>query len=243
MSAVRSDLRLHGYPVSNYFNICRAALIEKGLPFDVTWVRARQDPEFLCTSPMGKIPMLETPHGWIAETVAILEYLDDALPAPALHPPDPFERARARPNINVVQMYVEAQVRALFPGVFLGSVNSETAIAAARKTLDRAAQALSLLMKPAPYLSGPNVGHADLFAFYCLDIADRVTRFVYSRSILAEIGTLTEWSKAMAQRPSTHAVFADFYPAFAAYLEDHRARYDCHRDTADVLVPPDAVRR
>jgi len=242
-NAVRSGLGLHGYPVSNYFNICRAALIEKGAQFDLTLVRARQDAEFLRSSPMGKIPMLETPRGWIAETVAILEYIEDTLPEPALHPSDPFERARGRQIINVVQMYVEAQVRSLFPGVFLGLTNGEIAIAAVRKTLDRATLALNLLMKPMPFLLGHDVGLADLFAFYCLDIADRVTRFVYSRSILAEIGTLTEWSKAMAERPSTRAVFGDFYPAFVAYLEDHKAQYDCRLDTAEVLVPPAAVCR
>ncbi|MEA3151619.1 MAG: glutathione S-transferase [Gammaproteobacteria bacterium] len=234
-------IRLHGHPVSTYFNIARAALIEKGVNFEVVMSRARQDPEFLNLSPMGKIPVLETPHGWIAETIAILEYLEETLPAPALYPPDPLLRARGRQIINIVQMYVDAQVRNLYPGVFFGRSNDEATVAATRVTLDRATQALSILMKPAPFALGRDISHADVFAFYCLDIADRVTRFVYARSLLKEIGTLTEWSQMMAARASAHAVFADFYPAFVAYLAGHEARYDCRADTADVVLPPAAV--
>jgi glutathione S-transferase len=215
-------------------------LIEKGAAFDIVIARARQDPEFLAASPMGKIPFLETPRGCIAETVAILEYLEEILPVPALYPRDPFLRARGRQIINVIQMYVEAQSRLLFPGVFFGSSNGDTTVAAVRHMLDRATAALRVLMQPRPFLLGAAISHADLFAFYCLDIADRVTRFVYSRSILLEIGTLTEWSQGMAARPSSRIVFADFYAAFVSYLEGHNARYDCRRDI-DVLVPLAAV--
>jgi glutathione S-transferase len=233
---------LHGYPVSNYFNIARAALIEKAVAFELVIVRASQSPEFLAASPMGKIPVLETPHGWVAETVAIMEYLEDTLPEPALYPAEPYLRARGRQIINVTQMYVEAQIRQLFPGVFLGSCNADASTEAVRRVLDRAAPALSRLMNPNPYLLGPCLSYADLFAFYCLDIADRVTRYVYGRSLTSEIGGLADWSQLMAKRGSTHAIFADFYPAFAKYLASHGAAYDCYRDIDGVLVPPGAVR-
>ena len=187
---------------------------------------------------MGKIPVLETPHGWLAETVAILEYLEETLPAPALHPLDPFLRARGRQIINVIQIYVEAQVRALFPGVFFGKTNREVVVAATRITLDRATQALTILMQPQPFLLGGTLSYADLFAFYCLDIADRVTRFVYDRSILVDIGSLAGWSQLMARRPSSLVVFADFYPSFISYLAGHHSLYDCRRDIAGVMVPP-----
>ena len=68
-------LRLHGHPVSNYVNIVRAALIEKQLDHDFVETGASQDEAFLAANPMGKIPVLETPHGWLGETVAILDYL------------------------------------------------------------------------------------------------------------------------------------------------------------------------
>ncbi len=218
-------LRLLGYPVSNYVNIVRAALLEKGLAFDFVPTRASQEAAFLALSPLGKIPVLDTTEGWLTETVAILDYLDDVYPEVPLRHPDAFSRARSRQIINLVQLYVEAQVRQLFPGVFMGGSNSAATETAVRAMLDRAAGALSQLLTPFPFLFGERPGQADLFLFYNLDIADRVTRFVYDRSIIDEIGSLAEWLAAMHDRPSTQLVLADFHTSFRTYLSDHGAAY------------------
>lgn len=220
-----TPLRLLGYPVSNYVNIVRAALIEKRLAFEFVPTRASQDEAFLARSPLGKIPVLETTDGALTETVAILDYLDDAFPAVPLRPDDLFVRAQARQVINIVQLYVEAPVRQLFPGVFMGGVNLPATETMVRATLDRSTAALARLMAPAPFLAGERPGQADIFAFYNLDIADRVTRFVYDRSIVEEIGGLDTWTMAMRGRSSTMAVMADFDECFAAYLADHGAAY------------------
>lgn len=219
-----ASLRLHGYPVSNYFNIVHAALIEKEADFELVIARARQDDAFLAMSPMGKIPFLETSEGFLAETVAILEYLEDRFDGPSLYPADPFVRAKARQVINVVQMYVEAQIRLLFPGVFFGGANSVETVEVARAMLDRATGALRRLTRPRPWLVGDAFGNADIFAFYCLDIAERVTGFVYGRSILTEAG-LTEWRARVAARDSSRIVLAAFAPAFEAYLRDRNAAW------------------
>lgn len=217
-------LRLHGYAVSNYFNIAHAALIETATHFELVTTRASQQAEFLSISPMGKIPVLQTPQGWIGETVAILGYIEDCLPRPTLYAAEPFQRARERQVINVLQLYVEAPVRSLFPGVFLGGNNSPLSVAAARITLDRATAALRLLVAPAPFLMGTALSYADLFAFYCLDIAERVSGVVYRRSILAELG-LQEWFAQMARRDSSQTVMALFESVFGHYLKEKNATY------------------
>jgi glutathione S-transferase len=221
--SAQSRLRLHGYAVSNYFNIARAALLEKGAEFEVSTRRASQEPGFLELSPMGKIPFLETPWGCIAETVAILEFLEDALPGPRLHPRDPFERAKVRQTMNVVQMYVEAPARTLFPGVFMGGCNSEATVAAARPVLVRAMRALRHLVAPGPFLLGSALTYADLFAFYCLDIAERLSRFVYGESLLVQVEGLSDWSARMARRVSSRVVLPAFEEAFSAYLVEKNA--------------------
>lgn len=236
-TTVEGRLRLHGYPVSNYFNIAHAALLEKQATFEVVSLRASREPHFLALSPMGKIPVLETPHGWLAETIAILEYLEDTIDSPTLYPTDAFLRARARQIINIVQMYVEVPARSLFPGVFSSGTNSMSAVNAARETLDRSTAALNRIARPAPFLLGAALSYADLFAFYCLDIAERVTRFVYGRSILAELPAWAGWSERIAARDSTRAVLADFHPAFAAYLADHKAAYRTDRASIERPAP------
>jgi len=223
MNAVTAPvLRLHGYAVSNYFNIAHAALLESGAAFEIVECRASQTPEFLQISPMGKIPVLETPDGWIAETVAILSYIEACFAHPRLT--SAFERARQLQLINVVQLYVELPMRSLYPRVFMGCRNSEEAIAAARQTLDRSTAALRQLAQPQPYLAGEEAGHVDLFTFYCLDLAERVSRHVYQRSLLHELG-LSEWAKRMARRASSQRVLGAFAEVFGSYLAEKQAAY------------------
>jgi glutathione S-transferase len=219
-----TGLRLHGYPVSNYVNTARAALIEKGLAYEMVVAGAAQDELFLSMNPMGKIPVLEDDGFFLGETVAILEYLDDRYGALSLRPDDLMGRARGRQIINVVQMYVEAPARTLFPGVFMGGRNSKDVEAAARTTLDRASLAPRRLLAPSPFLLGERLSQADLFAFYNLDIVDRLTRYVFDRSIVEEIG-VADWRGRMAARNSSRTVLADFETYFARYLANKHAAY------------------
>lgn len=221
-----SRLRLHGYAVSNYVNIVRAALIEKRLDHDLVDTRASQEADFLAVSPMGKIPVLETGHGWLGETVAILDYLDDAFPETPLRPAAIGARARSRQLINVVQVYVETPARSLYHGVFGNAAIPDAIAAASRGSLDRGTAALARLMQPQPFLFGDAPGQADLFAFYNLDIVDRVTRFAYGRSIVREIGVLGDWWPAMQALASNRTIMADFRPALANYLASHHGRLD-----------------
>jgi glutathione S-transferase len=219
-----SDLRLHGYPVSNYVNTARAALIEKGLPYEMVIAGAAQDDRFLGMNPMGKIPVLEDDGYFLGETVAILEYLDDRYSEPSLRPADLFVRGRGRQIANVVQMYVEAPARSLFPGVFMGGHNNAETETAVRSMLDRSTVALKRLLAPSPFLLGDTLSQADLFGFYNLDIVDRLTRFVYKRSIIEEI-EIAPWHAMMLARESSRVVLADFETYFARYLADKGAAY------------------
>ena len=69
-------LKLHGFAVSNFYNMIQHTLLEKGIEFEEVMAVPSQDNEFLEKSPMGKIPCLETPQGFLAETDVILDYLE-----------------------------------------------------------------------------------------------------------------------------------------------------------------------
>jgi glutathione S-transferase len=226
---VRRPIRLHGYPVSNYFNIVRAALLEKGIPHEIVIARAEQTDSFFAKNPMGKIPMLECADGWIAETVAILEYLEDIAAGTSLRAETPGGRARARQLTNIVQLYVEMPARTLFPGVFGGATNSPAAKAAARAMLDRSTLALRRMARPDPFLGGRQLSSVDLFAFYNLDIVDRLSRFVWDRSIVDE-ARLAEWHCEIMARASSQTVLADFETYFADYLQKNGAPYRAPND-------------
>lgn len=225
MPSGNARLFLHGYAVSNYFNAARAALIESGAAFEVVSARASQDETFLACSAMGKIPYVATPQGCVAETIAILEYIEDAGCGRSLYPADPFERARARQILNIIQVYIELPLRSLFPGVFMGGENSAEALGIAKPVVDRAMRALSRLVAPKPFLLGEELSHADLFAFYAFDIGERVARHCYDESLIDQIEGLRTWDGEMRQRFSTRLVLADFSPAFSAYLREKDAAW------------------
>ena len=58
-------LKLYGFAVSNYYNMVKLALLEKGLPFEEVPFYAGQSAEALAISPRGKVPVLETDKGFL----------------------------------------------------------------------------------------------------------------------------------------------------------------------------------
>ncbi|MEM7016670.1 MAG: glutathione S-transferase family protein [Pseudomonadota bacterium] len=78
----------------------RIALYEKGLEYeDVStnvYSSRGKPPELLKLNPFGQIPVFEDDGLVIAESIAILEYLEDRYPYPALMPDDVSSRATVR---------------------------------------------------------------------------------------------------------------------------------------------------
>ena len=83
----------------------RVALALKGLHAEERFVNLdageQRSEAFLRINPLGAIPALidrEAPAGTppLTQSLAILEYLEDVQPAPAMLPPDPAGRARVR---------------------------------------------------------------------------------------------------------------------------------------------------
>lgn len=94
-------LVLHGFRRSLATFRVRAALLFKGAAF----VERMHDldrgdqhaPEFRVLNPAGAVPALEGVAPWpLTQSLAILEWLEEAHPAPPLLPPDPAGRARVR---------------------------------------------------------------------------------------------------------------------------------------------------
>lgn len=88
-----APLRLH-YAPDNASLIVRLALEELGLPYEALLVdrqaKAQQSEAYLRLNPNGTIPVLETPHGAMFETAAILLWLADRHDALAPGVQDPL---------------------------------------------------------------------------------------------------------------------------------------------------------
>jgi maleylpyruvate isomerase len=95
------SLKLHNFFRSSTSTRLRAALNLKGLDYDYVAYVLRdgetRTPEYLAKNPQGLVPTLELEDGTaLTQSLAIIEWLDETHPEPALLPADPLGRARVR---------------------------------------------------------------------------------------------------------------------------------------------------
>ncbi|MDB5596328.1 MAG: maiA [Hyphomicrobiales bacterium] len=94
-------MRLHGFFRSAASYRVRIGLALKGLPFEQTSYVLRKGEQrgaaYLEKNPQGLVPALELDDGTVlTQSLAILEWLEETHPAPAILPKDPLARARVR---------------------------------------------------------------------------------------------------------------------------------------------------
>ena len=103
-----SRLRLYGYWRSSASHRVRIALQLKGLDYEYRPVDLRADggaqfsAEYRALNPQSRVPTLETPDGLLTQSMAIMEWLEEAYPQPPLLPPDARGRARVRALAQVL---------------------------------------------------------------------------------------------------------------------------------------------
>ena len=95
-------IKLYTYFRSSAAYRVRIALNLKGLSWEAAPVHLVRDggqqnqPAYRSKSPLGTVPALETESGVLTQSLAIIEYLDERYPAPALLPASAEGRARVR---------------------------------------------------------------------------------------------------------------------------------------------------
>ncbi|MFZ5842985.1 MAG: maleylacetoacetate isomerase [Pseudomonadota bacterium] len=95
-------LRLYTYFRSSAAYRVRIALNLKGLSYESVPVHLlrgggeQRGADYKARNPQGLVPFLETEGGGIGQSLAILEYLEERYPNPALLPADPLQRAKVR---------------------------------------------------------------------------------------------------------------------------------------------------
>ncbi|MEO1039730.1 MAG: maleylacetoacetate isomerase [Pseudomonadota bacterium] len=104
--ADEQDIVLYGYFRSGTSYRVRIALNWKGVPFQYQPVNlltgAHQDAEFLARNPQALVPALSVSGTTLTQSPAILEWIEETWPDPALLPDDPVLRARVRAFAAVV---------------------------------------------------------------------------------------------------------------------------------------------
>ena len=103
---MQSSLVLHGYWRSSSAYRVRIALELKGLAYENAAVNLLQGEQkadaHRARNPSGYVPALDVDGTTLVESVAILEWLEEAFPTPALLPRDLLSRAHVRALVEVI---------------------------------------------------------------------------------------------------------------------------------------------
>ena len=204
-------ITLCGFSVSNYYNIVKQVLLEKGIPFNEEYVPTMsQEEAVLSDSPLGKIPFIRTPQGALCESHVILEYLEDQYPSPALLPADAFAAAKVRELVTFMNLHLELVARELYTQAFFGGTVSESTQARVRKQLEKNISAFKRLAKFAPYMAGDTFTLADCVAFSNLPLVGMASKAVFGEDLLLAAGVdYKPYVKLIGERASAQRVMAD----------------------------------
>ena len=211
-------LKLYGFSVSNYYNMVKLALLEKGVPFEEVPFFAGQSPEALAISPRGKVPVLGVEQGYVNETSVILEYIEQTQPGPKLLPVDPFERAQVLALAKEIELYIELPARACYAEAFFGMTVPEAIKEKARTELLEGMASLGRHGKFAPYVAGETLSVADIYFVFSVNLACAVGHKVFGLDLLAEMSGARALLERLEQNPHVQKIAADKEAAMPQFL-------------------------
>lgn len=202
-------LKLYGFTVSNYFNMVKMALLEKGIDFEFVDTKPTQEGDYLAKSPMGKVPCLETSEGFISETDVIFDYLEDLGQGQALMPASAYEKAKVRELIKQLELYIELPARTCFAEAFFGGTVSEETKDKARASLKKGVECIKRTGKFSPYIAGDTFTYADIMFMYSVSLAGACAKRVLGMDLLEDLPEAKALSELLASRASAQKVAAD----------------------------------
>jgi glutathione S-transferase len=200
-----ADPIVYGAHYSTYTRSVLLALAEKGVAYSFTEVdvfTAGPPPDYLERQPFGRIPALEHDGFRLYETSAILRYVDEAFPGPALQPDDPRKRAQMSQVLGILDSYA---YRAMVWDIYLersehpGQSADEAKIHAGVATSATCLRAIDALMDDGPYLAGDALTLADLHA---VPIFAYLRLTAEGRELIRQNPRLECWWNVMSGRPS-----------------------------------------
>lgn len=176
-------LQLYGYWRSGAAWRVRIALHLKGVPFEsrsVHLVRGggeQHAPAYRAINPQSRVPTLVTADGTaLIQSPAILEWLEEAYPAPPLLPADPIARARVRGIAAIIGCDTHPLLNAagVIPFLRRDMRAGEAEVAAWIAHWNRQGlAAVEALIGDGPYCCGDQVTLADLYLVPQLAAAQR----------------------------------------------------------------------
>lgn len=208
--------RLFHVPLSPFCRKVRLVMGEKRLEVELVEERYwEQDPDFLRRNPAAKVPVLKMDGKMMADSNAIVEYLEEKNPDPALMPRDPDGRYEVRRLVAwfddkfhhevTAKLLYERVNRKLMGTGYPDSSNVKAGAKAIKYHLDY----MHWLLDHRRWLAGDVMTLADFTAAAHLSALDYISDVDWNRSAVVK-----DWYATIKSRPAFRAVLADQVPGF-----------------------------
>lgn len=211
-------LLLYHLILSPFCRKVRIILGEKGITFDLVAEKVWQRrPEFLALNPAGQVPVLALDDGAaIAESSAIVEYLEETYPQPNLMGGDPRSRAEVRRLVAWFDLKFYREVTRNLTGEkvqkrFLGRGEpSSEAIRAGHANLPVHLEYIAWLTDRRNWLAGDQFSVADIAAAAHISTLDYIGDVPWD-----EFRPAKDWYARIKSRPSFRPLLSDHIPGIA----------------------------
>jgi glutathione S-transferase len=212
-------ITLCGFGVSNYYNKLKLVMLEKAIPFNERLVYPWERDSFWSSSPLGKIPFVETESGSLSESAVILDYLEERYPQIPLYPADLFGRAKCRELIQHLELNCEWVSRRLYKECFFGgSVSAETK-SEVKERLAIGLDAVARLATFSPYVLGEVFTAADCVAYVHFLMIRLATQKIYGHDmLLARIPQVAAYMQFIETRPHIQTITVGRASAMDAFV-------------------------
>jgi glutathione S-transferase len=217
-------LKLHGFPVSNYVNMVEFALLEKGIPYEYVLTFPDQSEQFMAKSPRGKVPVLETPQGYLSEASVIMEYIEDLGQGKPLLPADPYARARVRALLKEIEIYIELPARTCFAEALFGGKVPDAIKAKAKDELLGGIAAIKRHASFAPYVAGAEFTLADIMFFFGAGLASSVAQRLFDVPLLDELPGARRLMDILGENPNLQKLVAAREAGLPAFVAGVKAK-------------------
>ena len=164
-------MKLYSYFRSSAAFRVRIALNLKGLAYDTVPIHLTKDggkhktADYRAVNPQMRVPALTLSSGeTLVQSLAIIEYLDEAHPNPPLLPTDPIERAHVRAVSQIIACDIHPLNNTAALNYLKSQLKHDQAAADAWYTswVVTGFEAVEALIEPGPYAFGSQVTVADL---------------------------------------------------------------------------------
>jgi glutathione S-transferase len=194
-------MQLYSIPFSPYAARCRIQIHHKQLPVEIVpppgGLGSAQLRE---KNPIGKIPVLDLGERSLAESWAIMDYLESVYPQTPMRPADAYDRACLQALVRFTDLYLAPAMLPLFKALRAPATPEE--IQASLAALKAQLATLESLLAQKPARNECPIDLADAALLPVLWYARILATHFGAPDLLAGLPATTDWWKRLQQQPS-----------------------------------------